>query len=139
MIQNKENRYFHVTPKQNMESILSKGLIAHIGKRSKEMGETLEAIYLFPTFEEMNNALLNWLGECFQDTEDLVILQIDVPEDFPIYRPTNSNGNAFYEVHCFCDIPPKYITAIYDEQYNQIKGRSPKAYKKDPVQKRSIR
>ena len=116
MILNKNNRYFHVTLKQNMGSILANGLIAQIGERSKEIGESQEAIYLFPNREEMETALANWLGECFEDDDDLVILQIDLPEDFPVYREIDSNGDDFYEAYCLCDIPKDYITAIYDEE-----------------------
>lgn len=115
-LENKPNRYFHVTPKNNLNSILSDGLIAQIGERSSEIGERQNAVFLFPNFEEMNNALYNWLGEAFEDV-DLVILQIDLPDDFPVYREVDSNGNDFYEAHCFCDIPEEYITAIYDEYY----------------------
>ena len=118
IILNKSNRYFHVTPKQNMDSILANGLIAQIGERSKEIGESQEAIYLFPNFEEMETALANWLGECFEDTDELIILQIDLPNDFPVYREIDSNGDDFYEAHCTCDISEEYITAIYDEEYN---------------------
>lgn len=120
MIVNKDNRYFHVTPKKNIESILANGLIPQIGERSQEIGEVQEAVFLFPNFEEMNNALTNWLGDCFEEVDELVILQIDLPKDFPIYREIDSNGNDFYEVHCQCDIPEEYITAIYDENGNLI-------------------
>ena len=120
MIINKDNRYFHVTPKQNIDSILANGLIAQIGERSEEIGESQEAIYLFPNFEEMNNALANWLGECFEDIDELIILQIDLPKGFPIYKEMDSNGDEFYEVHCTCNIPEEYITAIYDEEYNLL-------------------
>lgn len=119
MILNKNNRYFHVTLKQNMGSILANGLIAQIGERSKEIGESQEAVYLFPNREEMETALANWLGECFEDDDDLVILQIDLPEDFPVYREIDSNGNDFYEAYCTCDIPKDYITAIYNEEYDK--------------------
>ena len=103
------------------------------------MGETQNAIYLFPSFEEMNNALSNWLGDLFEETEDLMILQIDVPEDFPICRPLDGTGIAFYEVHCFCDIPEKYITAFYDEKYSRIKKRNQKDPQKGLQQKGSLR
>lgn len=122
MITNKKNRYFHVTPKKNLQSILSNGLLPQIGERSAEIGEPEPCIFLFPIFEEMDNALYNWLGEAFKDDEELVILQIDVPENFPIHQEKDSNGDDFYEAYCKCRIPGEYITAVYDESYQLIKG-----------------
>ena len=120
-IEDKPNRYFHVTPRKNLESILENGLIPQIGERSLEIGEPVEAVFLFPYFEEMNNALYNWFGEEFDDDEDeLIILQIDLPDNFPVYRELDDNGDEFYEAHCQCDIPVEYITGIYDEYYDFI-------------------
>lgn len=121
---NKKNRYFHVTPKKNISSILENGLIPQIGERSLEIGEQIEAIYLFPNFEEMDNALYNWLGEAFEDEEELLILQIDLPDDFPVYREIDDNGDDFYEAHCQCDIPEEFITGIYDESYQLLSRNS---------------
>lgn len=121
-LENKPNRYFHITPKDNLDSILSDGLIAQIGERSLEIGERQNAVFLFPNFEEMNNALYNWFGEVFEDEDvDLIILQIDLPDDFPVYREVDSNGNDFYEAHCSCDISKDFITAIYDENYELLR------------------
>ena len=120
MIKNKELRYFHVTKKENMESILEHGLIPQIGERSEELGESEKAIYLFPNIEEMENALYNWLGECFEDDEDLIIIQVDVPSDFPINQERDSNGDLFYEATSKSQIPITYITAVYDEYYKPI-------------------
>ena len=120
-IEDKPNRYFHVTPRKNLESILENGLIPQIGERSSEIGEPVEAVFLFPNFDEMNNELYNWFGEEFDDDEDeLIILQIDLPDNFPVYRKLDDNGDEFYEAHCQCDIPVEYITGIYDEYYDFI-------------------
>ncbi len=119
MIANKSNRFFHITPKQNLNFTLSTGLLPQIGKRGEEAGEPQEAVYLFPNFEEMDNALANWFGECFEDDDtELVILQIDLPEGFPVCREIDSNGDLFYEAYCTCDISEEYITAVYNEEYN---------------------
>lgn len=50
-LKNKENRYFHVTPMDNLKSILKNGLIASIGERSEDCGESFPAIWLFPDYE----------------------------------------------------------------------------------------
>ena len=117
-----QNRYFHVTPKCNLKSILENGLVAQVGERSDILGEK-PGIWLFPTFDEMNNALANWLGECFDEDEELVILQLDLPEDFPIAKEPDSNGSVFYEVCCRKNIPADYVSGVYDEYYDEIEEK----------------
>ena len=43
------------------------GLEPRIGERSKEIGETEKAVYLFPTIDDMNCALGQWLGDWYND------------------------------------------------------------------------
>lgn len=119
-IKDKENRYFHVTPIENLESILQNGLLPMIGERSIECNEHQKAIYLFHSISDMDNALLNWLGECFPDDIGLAILQIDIPDEFPIVTEKDSNGDDFFESICLEPIPVDYISAIYDEAYKKI-------------------
>lgn len=126
MIENKENRYFHVTPKSNLLAILKEGLIAQIGDRSQEAKEDADAVFLFPNKEDMDNALLNWLGEAFEEEDELIILQIDLPADFPVKRDADSNGELMYEAYSYKNIPPEYISAIYDEAYELIGPESDK-------------
>lgn len=118
-MKDKKNRYFHVTPMGNLESILQNGLLPMMGERSIDCNEHQKAIYLFRSITDMDNALLNWLGECFEDI-DLVILQIDVPDGFPITTEKDSNGDEFFESVCLEPIPVDYISAIYDEAYQKI-------------------
>lgn len=120
-IKNKTGRYFHVTPIGNLESILANGLVPQIGKRSKEIGEVQARIYLFSKFEEMENALMNWLGEAFEESEELGILQIDLPNDFPIKTEVDSNGDEFYESYAYDVIPPNFIVGVYNELYEFLK------------------
>ena len=53
---------YHVTPARNLPSIQEKGLLPTIGERSLALGEGQEAVYLFPSREDVDNALSNWLG-----------------------------------------------------------------------------
>lgn len=119
-LESKEGRYFHVTPIENLESILANGLVPQIGKRSEEIGEEQERIYLFSDFEEMENALMNWLGEAFEEYEELCILQIDLPDDFPIKTEVDSNGDKFYESYVYEVIPSNFISGIYNELYESL-------------------
>ena len=70
MLENKEGRYFHVTPKENIGQIMSNGLIPAIGPRSEEANEDVALVYMFPNVSDMETALANWLGECFEEDED---------------------------------------------------------------------
>ena len=114
--------YYHVTKIDNLSSILEQGLILQIGERSKEIGETIKRIYLFHSFDDMENALMNWLGECFDEEDELVILKICLPDTFPIHTDIDVNGDLFYESYTQKQIPAQYIENIYDELYNEIKN-----------------
>lgn len=125
-LKNKEHRYFHVTPRKNLSAIQKEGLLAQIGDRSQEAKEEAEAVFLFPSKEDMDNALLNWLGEAFEEEDELIILQIDLPADFPVKRDEDSNGELMYEAYSYKNVPPEYISAIYDEAYELIESESDK-------------
>lgn len=125
-LENKKDRYFHVTPRKNLSAIQKEGLLARIGDRSQEAKEDVEAVFLFPSKEDMDNALLNWLGEAFEEEDELIVLQIDLPADFPVKRDADSNGDLMYEAYSYKNIPPEYISAIYDEAYELIESESDK-------------
>lgn len=95
---------YHVTPLKNLESIKKHGLIAKIGPRSQKIGEPVSAIYLFPELGYANDAVANWLGDEFDDDEDLIILPINVTEDDVERAP-----NIDYERASLADIPAKLI------------------------------
>lgn len=97
--------YFHVTAASNLPSIQRDGLIPSIGPRSKECGETQPAIYLFGRLEDVENALMNWMGEIFPDTDRVAVLA--VPSDQ--ISPTPS---ASYEVVVPHAIPASMIRVL---------------------------
>ena len=79
---------FHVTPKSNLESILTNGLIPQIGERSKEM-EIEPLVCLFASYEDCENALCNWLGESFDELEEeLITLKVVLPNTVRIEQTT---------------------------------------------------
>lgn len=100
---------YHVSPKWNLKSIMEKGLIPKIGPRSKEAGEKV-GVFLFPTIEDMETALGQWLSEWFSESARLMALVITVPDDFPI-----ENGEVRYEKVSRVVIPPKHIRFLRDE------------------------
>lgn len=129
-IENKENRYFHVTPMANVPSIMGLGLLAKIGERSEKYGEKKPAVWLFSDVGEMETALTNWLGEEFNFEGDetgkeisLAIVQIDLPESFPVMQKKDVVGvffEVFFEAYSEKNIPAEYITAVYDEAGNKV-------------------
>lgn len=68
---------YHVTPHHNLPDILKHGISPRIGERSSLANEESERVYLFPSLEDVENSLSNWLGEEFNDV-DLAILVVDL-------------------------------------------------------------
>lgn len=96
--------FYHVTQVDYLDNIRKYGLIPQIGRLSQKLGETVERIYLFQNKDAMENALLNWLGDEFED-ENICCLEITVPNYFPIEK----NG---FECCCYKIIPPNYIRKV---------------------------
>ena len=99
---------YHVTPSSNVDSIRKNGLQPRIGERSLAAGEKSPAVFLFANKDDLEQALLSWLGEIFED-EDLVILEIQLPLEYKQFLVRNE-----YEITCSVAIPPQYIQ-IFDE------------------------
>lgn len=101
--------FYHVTKKENVESILKNGLIPQIGERSKLMDEE-EAIFLFPNYHECENALFNWLGEIYEGYEgELVSLEVFLPAKFGQEKVLD------WEWLIRKPIPPAYIRFFKNE------------------------
>jgi hypothetical protein len=98
---NKGKKYYHVTTKSNYNSIVKEGLLPKIGKRSSKI-ENEPKIFMFSNKDAMMDAVVNWLGDEFEEDEELVVLKITLPEDFPVEH----NG---FEVTTNKVIPPQYI------------------------------
>lgn len=70
---------YHVTPASNLRSILSKGILPQVGRRSKICRENAARSYFFPDLADLEDALLNWFGEVFEETEEgLAILEVEL-------------------------------------------------------------
>lgn len=93
--------YYHVTPADNLDSIMRVGLRPSIGKRASEYGENEPKVYLFKYRKDVDNALLNWLGDEFDDDVVLAVLQVECDSVVP--------GDAGYEYVCFETIAPECI------------------------------
>ncbi|GCD60205.1 hypothetical protein WSS15_20970 [Acetobacter pasteurianus] len=96
---------FHVTPAENLPSIMRNGLEPRIGPRSEDLGEKYKAIYLFPNVEAMENALGNWMAEAFDDDETLAVIHVSLPSG-------TFQHNTGYEIEVTARIPPDRIEII---------------------------
>lgn len=110
--------FFHVTSMENVKSIRENGLVPQIGERSAEIREREENIYLFTSYEAMDNALMNWLGEWYNenygDECELAVLKVLIPPEIEII-----DEGVGYEVICRERIPAECIE-FYDELGNEI-------------------
>jgi hypothetical protein len=71
-----DNICYHVTPAKNVKWIMQDGLIPSIGSASSSYGESEERTYLFPTVDDAEDAVSNWLGDQYED-DILALLQVD--------------------------------------------------------------
>lgn len=97
---------YHITPSINLKSIEQHGLIPQIGSNAQAIGETKPVIYLFSTIEDSDTALGSWLGDLYDDDEDLIRLTITCPKNL-IHSST-----VEYEHVSYHHIPAKHITKI---------------------------
>jgi hypothetical protein len=111
---------YHVTESIHIDALMNEGLIPRIGERSLELGETVARVYLFSSVQTANEALLNWLGEWFEDKAEetgheieLVILEIN-PEGLTLH-PT-FEGQDSWEWYSETPIPPTAISKIMSEE-----------------------
>lgn len=98
---------YHVTPSENLDSIMSQGLIPQKGERSRKILDEKPAIYCFPDKDTMEDAVMNWLGDEFDEDEALALLEIDT---------TGLDGQvtdgAKYEIAITSSIPVENIRVL---------------------------
>lgn len=75
-----EEAFYHVTPAANVPAIMRDGLVPRIGDRSAALGEQEAAIYLFPSIEAAEDAIMNWLGDEFEEDEPMTLLRVNLPD-----------------------------------------------------------
>ncbi len=75
---------YHVTSKRNLPSIYQNGLKLNVPEDYGDSGDEL-GIYCFPSIEDVENALYNWLGERIEEWEeenqieyDEIVLVLDI-------------------------------------------------------------
>lgn len=99
---------YHITPTRNLDSILRSGIIASIGIRSADLGETVPASYYFHNLTATEDALTSWLGDLFDSGEQLALLKVDID------GLTVSEG-AGYEIVVVSQVAPDRITVLAED------------------------
>ena len=109
-------KYYHVTDKRNLDSIMRRGLVPIYGERSYKAQEPRALIFLFRTKEDMEDALLGWMMEEYVSTDanELVILEITPPSNVEIVE--DNLCMAKFEAYCEEIILPQYISVIRYEK-----------------------
>ena len=102
-----DNVFYHVTTSENVKGIRAAGLIPNIGPRAQKMNEPYPYIYLFHNRDDMEDAVMNWLGDEFDDDETLILCVIHLPTG--IINSLRQNEAAAYEIMCPVQIPQKFI------------------------------
>lgn len=101
---------WHVTPTYHIFDIMEQGLRPGIGPRSQELGETVSRIYVFTEQAALDDALTNWLGDVFDETEALSILVLDVAPERVIV-PDN-----LFEAYILDTVEPACIVRVVPEE-----------------------
>ena len=115
---------YHVTPTKNLRSIMKNGLRPQIGDRSVKLHGEENGIFLFPTLDDVEDAVSNWLGDEFDEDEDLTLLAIDV-SGLPLV-----DSNAGYEKIAKTSISPDRIS-VSNELMLEASGYIPSAKEKN--------
>jgi len=106
-------RLFHVTLSSALPDILEEGLLPLIGPRAEQLGEVAPAVYCFGDREAVEDGLMGWMAESFEE-EEILILEIDA-EGLAIEK--NPEDFEFRILTC---VAPTRITSIFDEMWDEI-------------------
>jgi hypothetical protein len=95
---------YHVTTKDKLKSIKKKG---EITPSIPDDCDDIEGVYLFTSKVHVENAVMNWLGDRFEDDDELVLLTIDL-ENVDIQY----SSNVDWEIYSKQPIPYNAIIKI---------------------------
>lgn len=109
-------KYWHVTKQENLPSIKKNGLIA---KKPLDYQDE-PGVYLFKSKIDAEEALMNWLGDRFEEDDELILL----PVDKDAVRETVSGAD--YEIISRQNIAPSAIGTPIKLEESKIQERSKK-------------
>lgn len=99
---------YHVTPASNLPGIRRFGLFTNRGERAAKLNAEKAGVFLFTSKEAVTNALLNWLGDEFEDCPDaLLVMELTLPDDWPLEQDVE------WEKISRKAIPARHITHTY--------------------------
>ena len=96
-----EGVLYHVAKRRNLRSIERNGLRVMV---PRDMEGEEAGVYLFRSREDAEEALMNWLGDRFDEDEELVLIKVD-----DRYVDEVSSDAAGYEVISKKAIPKEGI------------------------------
>lgn len=99
--------YYHVTPSSNLERIQRDGLHPTTGARSAQLDER-PSTFLFTSRIAAEDAVMNWLGDQFDEDTKLVLLRVQLPKSIPV---TVTPG-AEFEVSVGVYISGEYVHPV---------------------------
>ena len=102
-------RGFHITAKENVESIMENGLIPRLGFLSDMILELMPAVFMFKELSEVQYAMEHWFWQMMRMAyrkEELTLLQIDLPDEFEVKERYD------WELVSYKRVPSQYITEI---------------------------
>ena len=100
-------KVYHVTPSENLDNIMSKGLVPDVGDRARKIPDEKHAVYCFPDKNSMEDAVMNWLGDEFDEDTQLALLEI-----YTTGLKGQVTDGAEYEVAITSIIPPQNIRIL---------------------------
>jgi pyrimidine deaminase RibD-like protein len=115
---------YHVTPTKNLKSIAKQGLTPTVGDRTSQIAGEKSGIYVFPDQVSAEDAVMNWLGDEFDD-EPLTMLKIDISG-----LENNISKGADYELIVDTIIEPKRIKKL-NVQLEEASGYIPSEKEKN--------
>jgi hypothetical protein len=103
---------FHVTPWSNWKFIKKQGLIPQVGERGIYADNTSEPrTYLFEDLGTLEDAMVNWFVDKYEDVRWFAILRVHVPENIELFDDPEIAG-SFYTTE---PISPLNIVLIRKE------------------------
>lgn len=118
------NFVYHVTPTKNLKSIAKQGLVPTVGDRASQITGEKSGIYVFPDQISAEDAVMNWLGDEFDD-EPLTMLKIDITG-----LQNHISKGADYELIVGTTIEPKRIKKV-NVQLEEASGYIPSEKEKN--------
>ena len=115
---------YHVTPTKNLKAIAKQGLVPAVGDRASKISGEKSGIYVFPDKVSAEDAVMNWLGDEFDD-EPLTMLKIDISG-----LEKNISKGADYELIVGTTIEPSRIKKL-NVQLEEASGYIPSEKEKN--------